>query len=211
MLYTEPGHNFISGPKYVDGLSFKNIMGFSGDLLQRPSEYAEYNTVTIDTADGLVSKATSYICAKEGVKFIQDIPHGKGWDMLSAILRTIIGSIIESGKAVCFTSHKQTIENKFSTGTSNEIKPELNKRARKEILGFVDFIGYMYIGPIGESGGKRVTGHLLNFCSNEDVETKNRGGVFTKPVVIEPEEQSYQKFVDAYNNGTDKYKENTDG
>jgi hypothetical protein len=214
-LVTEPGINFSQVDVAADtdiGWNMENVLNWISDMNNNPQNYKNYDTVVVDTADGLSHKCIAHVLNKNEKEYMADIPHGKGWDQLSSILNIIIGGILSAGKTICFTNHSDVITSRFSTGEKAKTEPRLNKRAREAIINRVDFMGYMTIGTVGvDEKGKALKGRLIDFRPTEDLDAKNRGGVFDKPVCIEPVEECYAKFVEAYENGLEKFKENIDG
>lgn len=205
IVFTEPGFNFIDNIPHVQGfLGVEKILEFTEDLFKSPSEYKEYSTIVIDTADGLNNLCVDYILKKTGKKFIQEIPHGIGWDKLAQLIRGIVGNIIKSGRNVVFTSHEFSKELKFEARERTKIAPNFNKKTREAILHFVDFVGYMYLDERTDRNNPK---RAVMFQAAADYETKNRGGVFPKKVLLEPENKGFECLQTAYKEGLVKFKE----
>ncbi|MED4883112.1 ATP-binding protein [Bacillus smithii] len=145
LLATEKGYNALSGVmaqpinKWAD---FKKVL----KQLKDPRAHELYETIILDTADILFDLCEKYICQREGVDKIGDIPYGAGYGMLEKEYDEALREIPLMDYGLVMISHSEDKEFKDENGESyNKIVPTLPKRPRKIVLRMADIIGYSKI------------------------------------------------------------------
>lgn len=87
-----------AGTNALDNLSVYPIMKWSDVKsvlreLRDPRARELYNTITFDTITVCGSLVEKFICAREGVDQIKDIPFGQGWNMVAQELQETLREI----------------------------------------------------------------------------------------------------------------------
>jgi len=145
LLATEKGYNALSGVmaqpinKWSD---FKKVL----KQLKEPRAHDMFETIILDTADILFDLCEKYICSKEGVDKLGDIPFGAGYGMLEKEYDEALREIPLLDYGLVMISHSEDKEFTDETGVSySKIVPTLPKRPRKIVLRMADIIGYSRI------------------------------------------------------------------
>lgn len=90
------------GTNALDGLSVYPVMKWT-DIksalkeLRDPKARELYSTVTFDTITICGQLVEKYICSREGVDQIKDIPFGQGWNMVAQELQETLREITQLG------------------------------------------------------------------------------------------------------------------
>lgn len=151
----ELGVNALAGVRYMPvekWASFKKIM----KQLKDPRAKELYDTVVIDTVSIAYDLCEKYVCQREGVDSVREIPWGQGWKMVSKEFHECMREITMLGFGlvlICHSRQKQT-DVKDEEGNplmSNE--PDLSKQAYTVCNAICDIIGYINIefNPDGTS------------------------------------------------------------
>jgi AAA domain len=111
--------------------------------LKDPKVKERFETIIIDTADIAWDLAEKFICQREGVDKISDIPYGGGYALVEKEVDECLRSIPLMDYGLVMISHAEDKEFTDENGKSfNKIVPTLPKRARKIVLRMCDIIGY---------------------------------------------------------------------
>lgn len=142
LLAFEKGYNALNNVmaqpinKWIE---FKQVL----KQLKDPRAKERYETLIIDTADIAWDLAEAYICQREGVDKIADIPYGQGYRMVEKEVDECFRSIPLMDYGLVMISHAEDKDFKDENGESfNKIVPTLPKKARKIVLRMADIIGY---------------------------------------------------------------------
>lgn len=118
---------------------FKQIL----KQLKDPKAQQKFSTIIVDTADIMWDLAEKYVCQREGVEKVGDIPFGGGYKMVESEVDESLRSIPLMDYGLVMISHAEDKDFKDETGESfNKIVPTLSKKARKIVLRMADIIGY---------------------------------------------------------------------
>ncbi len=105
-----------------------------------------FETIILDTADILFDLCEKFICQREGVDKIGDIPFGAGYGMVEKEYDEALRDIPLMDYGLVMISHSEDKEFTDETGQSySKIIPTLPKRPRKIVLRMADIIGYARI------------------------------------------------------------------
>lgn len=111
--------------------------------LRTPEVQAEYQTVIIDTADLAIEYCKEYICNKEQVTSIGDIPYGQGYGMYEKEYENFLLEIPKMGYGLVVISHDKDKTFTDENGIEyNKITTTLDKRAHKVTTRAVDVYAY---------------------------------------------------------------------
>ncbi|WP_144509874.1 ATP-binding protein [Bacillus sp. FJAT-22090] len=142
LLAAEKGYNALAGikaqpiHKWAD---FKKVL----KQLEKPEAHDYFETIILDTVDLFYDMAEKYICGREGVDLIGDIPYGGGYKMLKQEFNDALRSIPMLNFGLVMISHSQTKTVSDSEGTEySRTMPTLADRPRLIVLGMSDIIGY---------------------------------------------------------------------
>ena len=122
---------------------------------------AKFKVLIIDTVDLMYDAAVQYICERESVEDILDIPYGKGLKLADDLFREQLLSWEREGYKLFFISHceDRKLEIKDYKGIVREIskyQPSLHKRAFKIVSKMVDNIFFAYVKIQEDQTEKRV-------------------------------------------------------
>ena len=152
LLGFEHGWNALAGVKAVDITSwadFKLVL----NQLKKPEAQEMYETITIDTVGLAWNLCEDYICAKNGVASIGDIPWGAGYSLCTKEFAEAIKKITQLGYGLVIIAHvdKKTIKMDDETEVI-QYGPAIPKRCYNIVNQLVDIIGY--IDVVWEDDGK---------------------------------------------------------
>lgn len=106
-----------------------------------------YETIIIDTAAVAADLCEKYICQREGISQLGDIPYGGGYAMFGREFSDVFRELSLLGYGIVFLTHHEVVNKKHPV--TNEdieyIRPSLNKRAMNTINRLVDIIGYLHV------------------------------------------------------------------
>lgn len=143
LLAAEIGFNALPGV-YAQPINswgeFKKLFS----EFKMPEVQARYSTIILDTVDIFYSYCEKYICNREGVETIGDIPYGKGYNLVSAEFDESIRKILQLNYGLVLISHAKPQANKNEKGEdiSTQMVPTLDARARRICERTCDIIGY---------------------------------------------------------------------
>lgn len=92
ILATELGTNAIDNLSVVPILKWVDVRNVVKQL-RDPRARDLYDTVTFDTISIAADLVEKYICTREGVESIRDVPYGQGWKMVANELQETLREI----------------------------------------------------------------------------------------------------------------------
>jgi len=101
-----------------------------------------FKTVVIDTVDNAFKFCTDHICAKYGIEYEGDLPHGKGWAFVKNEWHRVLTKLASLPYGLVLISHAQDKQVETRTEKYTKTQPSLPDRARGVLLGLVDMILY---------------------------------------------------------------------
>lgn len=142
LLAAEKGYNALAGIKAQPihkWSDFKKVL----KQLEKPEAHDHFETIILDTVDLFYDMAEKFICNREGVDLIGDIPYGGGYKMLKQEFNDALRSIPMLNFGLVMISHAQTKTVTDSEGTEySRTMSTLAERPRGIVLGMSDIIGY---------------------------------------------------------------------
>lgn len=153
LLAFEKGYNALPGV-YAQPINswgeFKKLFS----ELKTPEVQEKFQTIVIDTADIAYGYCEKFICGREGVDTIGDIPYGKGYALVSTEFDEAIRKILQLNYGLILISHAKTKTEKNAKGEdiASQIVPTLDNRGRLICERTCDIIGYSR-SVTNESGG----------------------------------------------------------
>lgn len=146
-LNFEQGTNALAGIRSVPILrwtDFKKVLS----QLRKPQAREMYDSIVVDTASIAWQLCEQYICQREGVDTIRDVPWGQGWAMVKTEFSECWREITLLGFGILFIAHskEKPTEMKDEEGNSiSAVAPDLPNNAYTIINGIVDIIGYLQV------------------------------------------------------------------
>ena len=107
-----------------------------------------YDSIVVDTASIAWQLCEKYICQREGVDTIRDVPWGQGWNMLKTEFSEFWREITLLGFGILFIAHSKEKPTEMKDEEGNTITavcPDLPSNAYTIINGIVDIIGYLQV------------------------------------------------------------------
>lgn len=142
LLAFEKGYNALAG---VMAQNITKWSEFKQALRQLEKKEVKnvFETIVIDTVDLAFKACETYICQREGVDKIGDIPYGAGYKMVREEFNDSLRRIPMLEYGLVMISHAQvsTVTSEDGTEYSRTI-PTLAKQPRQIVLSMADIIGY---------------------------------------------------------------------
>jgi len=146
-LNFEQGTNALAGIRGVPILrwtDFKKVLS----QLRKPQAKEMYDSIVVDTASIAWQLCEQYICQRESVDNLRDIPWGQGWGMVKNEFSECWREITLLGFGILFIAHSKDkpTEMKDEDGNSiTAVAPDLPNNAYTIINSIVDIIGYLQV------------------------------------------------------------------
>lgn len=96
ILATELGTNAIDNLNVVPIMKWTDVKQVLKQL-RDPRAREMYNTITFDTISIAADLVEKYICSRESVDSIRDVPYGQGWKMVAKELQETLREITMLG------------------------------------------------------------------------------------------------------------------
>lgn len=99
-----------------------------------------FKTIIIDTIDNMVLYASDFICRENGVNYVGDLPHGRGWALVTAEINRVISKLICMPYGLIMVSHsvQEEIETKTKKFTRETIS--VTGKVRNIFLNLSDIV-----------------------------------------------------------------------
>ena len=146
-LNFEQGTNALAGIRSVPILrwtDFKKVLS----QLRKPQAREMYDSIVVDTASIAWQLCEQYICQRESVDSLRDIPWGQGWGMVKTEFSECWREITLLGFGILFIAHSKERPTEMKDEDGNAITavaPDLPNNAYAIINGIVDIIGYLQV------------------------------------------------------------------
>lgn len=154
-LNFEQGTNALAGIRGVPILRWTDMKQVLSQL-KKPQAREMYDSIVVDTASIAWQLCEQYICQRESVDSIRDIPWGGGWNMLKTEFSECWRQITLLGFGILFIAHSKEKPTEMTDEEGKPISamcPDLPSNAYTIINSIVDIIGYLQvqINPDGTS------------------------------------------------------------
>lgn len=145
LLATEIGYSLIPG---VHAAPIKSWAEFRDVVrqLKDPKVQETYETIVIDTVGLLTDMCMKFICDKDGVAELSEIPWGQGWTKFKKEFRTQLNTIAQLGYGIVLIAHSD-VKKDNETGQITSALPMMDKKPRESVIALVDFILYLQKEP----------------------------------------------------------------
>lgn len=165
-------------------------------------------TVILDTGAVAYEKCMQYVCEREGMIHPSDGEYGRGWKLVADEFKRAHDKLFNLGVGLIITAHSEIKTMQKRNGEKcQRISMDLSGAALKFYSGVVDIIAYY---QYDDSDGR-----MLTIRGDSNVEAGIRleenfrytDGTQVEHIPMgESKEESYENFIDAFNNETVKKK-----
>ena len=151
----EQGTNALAGIKSMPIMKWTDAKKVLSELRQ-PKAREVFDSVVVDTASIAWQLCEKYICQREGVDSIRDVPWGQGWTMLKNEFSEFWREITLLGFGILFIAHSKDKPTEMRNEDGEAITavcPDLPNQCYTIINSIVDIIGYLQVqmNPDGTS------------------------------------------------------------
>ena len=153
--------NFEQGTNALAGIKSQPILRWTDakkvlTQLRKPQAKEIFDTIVVDTASIAWQLCEKYICQRENVDSIRDVPWGQGWSMLRQEFSEFWREITLLGFGILFIAHSKDKPTEMRNEDGEAITavcPDLPNQCYTIINSIVDIIGYLQIqmNPDGTS------------------------------------------------------------
>lgn len=199
ILATELGTNAIDNLSVVPILKWVDVRNVVKQL-RDPRARELYDTITFDTISIAADLVEKYICTREGVESIRDVPYGQGWKMVANELQETLREISMLGFGIILICHSKERASIYTDAEGNPIssvEPSLNKNVYNVANALCDLIAYIAVEFDKEGNSHRY------------LYTRQTPTVFagSRWKYLEPKiEFGYDELVEAIGNAIEKQK-----
>jgi len=134
----------IRGVPILRWTDFKKVLS----QLRKPQAKEMYDSIVVDTASIAWQLCEQYICQRESVDNIREVPWGQGWNMVKAEFSECWREITLLGFGILFIAHAKDKPTEMRDEEGNPITavaPDLPNNAYTIINSIVDIIGYLQV------------------------------------------------------------------
>ena len=151
----EQGTNALAGIRSVPILRWTDAKKVLTQL-RKPQAKEMYDSIVVDTASIAWQLCERYICSRENVDSIRDVPWGQGWNMLKTEFSEFWREITLLGFGILFIAHSKDKPTEMRNEDGEAITavcPDLPNQCYTIINSIVDIIGYLQVqmNPDGTS------------------------------------------------------------
>lgn len=200
ILATELGTNAIDNLSVIPILKWTDVKQVLKQL-RDPRARELYNTVTFDTISIAADLVEKYICSRENVDNIRDIPFGQGFKMVAKELQDVLREITLLGFGLILICHSKESASSYVDEDGNSIpcvQPDLTRNIYAVASGITDLIGY--IGVEFDKDGKS---HRYLYTRQTPTIFAGSRWKYLAPKI----EFGYQQLVDAISDAIEKQKQ----
>jgi hypothetical protein len=147
LLNFEQGTNALAGIRSVPILRWSDFRKVLTQL-RKPQAREMYDSIVVDTASIAWQLCEKYICQRESVDSIREIPWGQGWSMLRNEFSECWREITLLGFGILFIAHSKEKPTEMRDEDGNEITavaPDLPNQCYQIVNSIVDIIGYLQV------------------------------------------------------------------
>lgn len=151
----------------------------------------QFNTITIDTVGLAYEKCEAYICNREGVDKLGDIPYGAAYKMVDKEFDEVIRKITLMGYGLVLIGHEKVRIDSDGQTSFRHITPDVPDRCGKIINRMVDLTAYIGM----ENGVRYIYPRQITIEESKQVTEIYAGSHFAN--LNDKIELSYEALVNA--------------
>jgi glycerol-3-phosphate cytidylyltransferase-like family protein len=124
-IATEKGYNALGGARVVDTLDWNTFRQLVKQLTNKKTllkMHEKYKAVVVDVADRLPEMCSAYICDKNSINALSDMPYGQGYSQQKNEFNNQINKLALSGYLVILICHDET-NDKYTDPVSGDEYP----------------------------------------------------------------------------------------
>lgn len=147
ILATELGTNGLDNLSVVPIMKWVDVKNVLKQL-RDPRAREMYDTVTFDTISIAADLVEKFICQREGVDSIRDVPYGQGWKMVAKELQETLREITMLGFGLILICHSKEKASNYTDEDGNPIssvEPDLSKNVYTVANAICDLIAYINV------------------------------------------------------------------
>ena len=184
-LATEPGLNHLEVYK-INCNSWQKFLEACSEIAQGKHEF---KNIIIDTIDKLVVFCSDYICSSNGIAHPSELPHGKGWALVTSELNRAITKLASLPYGLVMVSHCEQEEIETKTKKYNRWTIALSGKNRGIFLDMADLILFIDSEIDRDGTEKRVirTKPSMNYDAGD------RSNLLPETIPLD-----YKKFVEYF-------------
>ena len=195
--------NFEQGTNALAGIKSQPILRWTDakkvlTQLRKPQAKEIFDTIVVDTASIAWQLCEKYICQRENVDSIRDVPWGQGWNMLKQEFSEFWREITLLGFGILFIAHSKDKPTEMRNEDGEAITavcPDLPNQCYTIINSIVDIIGYLQVQMNPDGTSER----FLYTRSTPTVFAGSRYKYLAPKIKF-----GYQELVDAIGNAIDE-------
>lgn len=172
-IATEKGYNALGGIKHVDTLDWNTFRQVIAQLTKKKTlkkMHEIYKTIVVDVADRLPEMCADYICDKNDITSLGDIPYGGGYAQQKTEFNNQINKLALSGYLVVLICHDETNEKYVDPVTGKEHPYTYPKntmsKAGNPLKDIPDFCIYLQNNGTDEDGNVILSTGVLSHRKN---------------------------------------------
>lgn len=147
ILATELGTNGLDNLSVVPIMKWVDVKNVLKQL-RDPRAREMYDTITFDTISIAADLVEKFICQREGVDSIRDVPYGQGWKMVAKELQETLREITMLGFGLILICHSKEKASNYTDEDGNPIssvEPDLSKNVYTVANAICDLIAYINV------------------------------------------------------------------
>lgn len=147
ILATELGTNGLDNLSVVPIMKWVDVKNVLKQL-RDPRAREMYDTVTFDTISIAADLVEKFICQRESVDSIRDVPYGQGWKMVAKELQETLREITMLGFGLILICHSKEKASNYTDEDGNPIssvEPDLSKNVYTVANAICDLIAYINV------------------------------------------------------------------
>jgi hypothetical protein len=138
-IQTEPGLAHLSVNK-VAIRSWNEFLEVGAEIANGKHSFGP---IIIDTVDQLITFANDHICTENHIEYIGDMPHGRGWAIVTEMIKQKLTKLASLGYGLIMVSHCDQVEIETKVKKFNRWTVNLGGKNREFILAFPELILFM--------------------------------------------------------------------
>ena len=179
-LATESGLNHLEVYK-VNCNSWKKFLEACGDIANGEHEF---DSIIIDTIDNMVMYCSEYICKENGINHPSELPHGKGWHMVTTELSRVLTKLASLPYGLVMVGHSIKEEVETKTRKYNRWTISITGKNKGLFLNMSDLILFID-SEIGQDGEER---RLIRTKPSMNFEAGDRTGLLPESMKLDYKE-----------------------
>lgn len=147
ILATELGTNGLDNLSVIPIMKWVDVKSVLKQL-RDPRAREMYDTITFDTISIAADLVEKFICQREGVDSIRDVPYGQGWKMVAKELQETLREITMLGFGLILICHSKEKASNYTDEDGNPIssvEPDLSKNVYTVANAICDLIAYINV------------------------------------------------------------------